>query len=185
MEVPEALFKRIATDQIVKLPESERCDTIMITVDRLTEIVHFSLTTEVLEIEGHANLYIRDIFQLHGVPEEILSDQSPAYASKLLRAIYQGIGIKPTMTTAYHPQTDGKTERMNAEIEQYLRAFCAYRQDDWASWLPIAEFALNARVSSATGRSPFELLYRYQLEFRVSENPMTNVPAANERLKLL
>ena len=185
LEVPEAPFKSIATDQIVKLPTSEGCDAITTTVDRFTGIVHFSPTTEALRAEEHAQLYIRDVFRLHGAPEKVLSDRGPAYASKLLQAIYKGIGIKPTLSTAYHPQTDGKTERMNAEIEQYLRAFCAYRQDDWVQWLPIAEFALNARISSATGKSPFELLYGYQPEFRVSENPMTNVPAADERLKLL
>ena len=73
-------------------------------------------TTESLDAKGHSQLYIRDIFRLHGAPETILSDRGPAYVSKLLQAIYKGIGIKPTLSTAYHPQTDGKTERMNAGI---------------------------------------------------------------------
>ena len=89
------------------------------------------------------------------------------------------------MSTAYHPQTDGKTERMNQEIEQFLRTFCAYRQDDWVRHLPLAEFALNSRVSEATGRSAFELMYGYKPEFNVSVNPMSQVPAATQRLQLL
>ena len=84
-----------------------------------------------------------------------------------------------------HPQTDGKTERLNQEIQQYLRAFCAYRQDDWADWLPIAEFALNSRVHSSTGKAPFELIYGYIPEFQVSLNPNPKVPAADEHLLLL
>ena len=74
---------------------------------------------------------------------------------------------------------------MNQEIEQYLRAFCSFRQDDWVHYLPIAEFALNSRVSSATGKSPFELTYGYQPEFHVSVKPSSLVPAAEERLKML
>ena len=89
------------------------------------------------------------------------------------------------MSTAYHPQTDGKTERRNQEIEQFLRAFCTYRQDDWAEWLPIAEFALNSHIHSSTGKAPFELIYGYIPEFQVSLNPTSEVPAAEERLRLL
>ena len=102
------------------------------------------------------------------------------FASKFLKAIYEALGVKPTMSTAYHPQTDGKTERVNQEIEQFLRAFCAYRQDNWADWLPIAEFALNSRVHSAMGKAPFELIYGYIPEFQVSLNPNPQIPAAEE-----
>lgn len=89
------------------------------------------------------------------------------------------------MSMAYHSQTDGKTEYMNQEIEQYLHTFCSYQQDNWIEWLTLAEFALNSRVHSSTGKAPFELIYGYIPEFRVSENLFSNVPTAEKRLKHL
>lgn len=125
------------------------------------------------------------MFKLHGTPEQIITDRGPQFVSKYLHQIYESIGIKPTMSTAYHPQTDGGTERWNQEIEQFLRIFCSYRQDDWYKLLPIAEFALNSRQHSATGKSPFFMNYGYNPEFHVSINLLNKVPKAEECLQSL
>lgn len=87
------------------------------------------------------------------------------------------------MSTALHPQTDGQTERWNQEVEQYLRAFTNYRQDDWVEHLPITKFTLNLREHSATGKALFYLVNGYIPEFNVLVNPMFTVPA--DRLKVL
>ncbi|THH12589.1 hypothetical protein EUX98_g9798, partial [Antrodiella citrinella] len=79
------------------------------------------------------------------------------FVSKFLHALYTLLGIQGNPSTAYHPQTDGQTERVNQEVEQYLRTFINHRQDDWAEWLPIAEFCYNDRVNKSTGHSPFFL----------------------------
>ncbi|SJK97334.1 uncharacterized protein ARMOST_00586 [Armillaria ostoyae] len=79
--------------------------------------------------------------------------------SKFMTELYQMLNIKQNASTAFHPQTDGQTERVNQEIEKYLRIFINFRQDDWADWLPLAEFAHNNRIHSATGKSPFMVLY--------------------------
>lgn len=147
--------------------------------------IHCIPTKKALDTDAHVQTYIREVFRHHGAPKQMISDRGSVFASKFLKAIYEAIGVKPTMSTAYHPQTDGKTERVNAEIEQYLRAFCAYRQDDWVRWLPIAEFALNSRVHSSTSKVPFELIYGYIPEFQVSAKPTTAIPAAAERLHQL
>lgn len=91
------------------------------------------------------------------------------------------------MSTTFHPQTDGQTERWNTEIEQYLylRAFIDYRQTDWVKHLPITEFALNNWAHSATGHSPFYLLYGYHPLLHCDTNPFTTVPVANDRLEEL
>lgn len=89
------------------------------------------------------------------------------------------LGIESGLSTAFHPQTDGQTKRLNQEIEAYLRVFCSHRRDDWTLWTPIAEFALNSREHSATGHSPFYLLYGYHPSFTVHPTP-TPVPAAND-----
>jgi len=85
------------------------------------------------------------------------------------------------MSTAYHPRTDGQTERINQEVEQYLRLFTSYRQNDWVDWLPIAEFTHNNSVT-VTGHGPFKVLYGYNPEFTISPNSVSNIPAADEQM---
>ena len=99
-------------------------------------------------------------------------------------AILKGIGVEGALSTAYHLQTDGQSERWNQEIEAYLRMFCSRRRDDWVKWLPIAEFAFNSHVHSSTGYSPFYLMYGYEPQFHVLAAP-TDVPAADERIAKL
>lgn len=91
------------------------------------------------------------------------------------------LGIESGLSTAFHPQTDGQTKQLNQEIEAYLRAFCSHRCNDWSSWIPIAEYALNSCEHSATGHSPFYLLYGYNPLFTVNPTP-TALPSANDRI---
>ena len=184
-EIPEGPWQVMTTDMIVGLPKSQGFDSILVVVDRFTKQAHFIPCHETLTAEGAAELYIRDIFRHHGVPAKVISDRGPQFASKYLQAIYKGLGIKPALSTAFHPQTDGQTERLNQEVEQYLRAFVNHRQDDWAKHLPIAEFALNNRVHSATGHSPFFMLTGYHPSAMARSGPMSTVPAAEKRLSLL
>jgi hypothetical protein len=88
---------------------------------------------------------------------EIFSDRGPQFASELAKELNKLLGVKTKLSTAYHPQTDGQTERTNQELEQYLRIFVNHRQDNWDDWLPMAEFAYNNRIHSATQHSPFYL----------------------------
>lgn len=184
-ETPEGPWQIVTSDLIVDLPISDGFDSILVTSDRFSKQVHLTPCNKTLTAGDAATLYIRDIFKHHGTPKKIITDRGPQFASKYLRSIYEGIGIKPSMSTAFHPQTDGQTERWNQEVEQYLRAFTNYRQDDWVEHLPLAEFALNSREHSATGKAPFYLVNGYIPEFNVSVNPMSTVPAANDRLKVL
>lgn len=179
LDPPGSPWESVSTDFIVKLPICEGFDSIMVVVDRHSGQVHCIPTREAMDAEEHVQEYIRDVFRHHGCPKQMISDRRSVFASKFLHAVYSAIGITPSMSIAYHPQTDGKTEHANQEIEQYLRAFCSYRQDDWVKWLPTAEFALNSRVHSSTGRAPFELIYGYIPEFQVSAKP-TGVPVADD-----
>src|SRR5258708_37886421 len=87
------------------------------------------------------------------------------------------------MSTAFHPQTDGETERVNQELEQYLRVFCNFQSDDWVDLIPFMEFAHNVRSHSATGKSPFQIWYGYQPEFIPPVNFATTIPAVEDRLR--
>lgn len=184
-EIPEGPWQVMTTNMIVSLPKSQGFDSILIVVDHFTKQAYFTPCHETLTAEGAAELYIRDVFHHHGAPTKVISDRGPQFASKYMHALYKGLGIEPAFSTAFHPQSDGKTDRVNQEIEQYLRAFANHRQDDWARHLPIAEFALNNRVHSATDKSPFFLLYGYHPTSIERSNPMPLMPAVDNRLTML
>jgi transposase InsO family protein len=135
--------------------------------------------TDGLTALGVANIYFHDIFPLHGIPKKIISDQGPQFASRIMRSILKRLGVDAGLTTAYHPQANGQTERKNQEIEQYLRMFIDTRQDDWTETIPMAEFVLNSHVSSTSGHTPFELLYGYTPDFTVPARRPLYMPAAD------
>ena len=181
-EIPERPGQIVTCDYIVGLPEIDGHNAIQLMADRHGKLVHLVPCSDEIDAGGAADVFIREYFRLHGLPRKIISDRGPQFAADLFRAILKGLGIESALSTAYHPQTDGQSERFNQEGEAYLRAFCSQRRDDWVKWLPIAEYALNARVHSSTGYSPFFLMYGYEPQFLVPANPDTPVPAANERL---
>ena len=105
-----------------------------------------------------------------------------------MKSLNQALGITTALSTAYHPQTDGQTERVNQDIEQYLRLFVNYQQDDWADWLSIAEFSYNNRMHTSTSHSPFYLNYGRQLRssFTIpAHNPVENADNFAKRMKEL
>jgi len=97
---------------------------------------------------------------LHGLPESIISDRGPQFAAGLMRELNRILGIASKLSTAFHPQTNGQMERVNQELEQYLRMFIDYRQEQWPEWLGTAEFAYNNKVHSSTRTTPFKANYR-------------------------
>ena len=97
------------------------------------------------------------------MPESVVSDRGPQFAAELTKELNRMLGIKTKLSTAFHPQTDGQTERMNQELEQYLWFFIKHRQKDWPEWLVAAEFAVNNKVHMATKVSPFMANYGKEL----------------------
>jgi transposase InsO family protein len=103
-----------------------------------------------------AETLMRHIFKLHGLPDKIISDRGGQFAANVIQEMYKKLGIEVALSSAYHPQTDGQTERVNQDLETYIRIFCSHRQDDWAKWLHMAEFAYNNKQHSTTKISPFQ-----------------------------
>jgi len=110
-----------------------------------------------ISLEGIAKIYRDDIWKLHGIPRKILSDRGPQFASKFMEEFTKALGTKRQLSMAYHLQTDGQTERINQEIETFLRHYMNYQQDDWTNWLAAAEFQYNDKKHAAMGKTPFEL----------------------------
>ena len=115
-------------------------DAIVVIIDRFTKMVQLKATTTNVSLKVIAKIYRDDIWKLHGIPRKILSDRGPQFASKFMKEFTKALGTKRQLLTAYHPQTDGQTERINQEIGTFLRYYVNYQQDDWTNWLAAAEF---------------------------------------------
>ena len=154
--IPDKVWTHILVDFVMKLPLAQGYDSILVVVDWFTKMVHFVPTTEKTMAEGLARLFRDNVWQLHGLPESIISDRGPQFVAGLMRELNEMLGIKTKLSTAFHPQTDRQTERMNQELEQYLQMFIDHHQEQWPEWLGMAEFVYNNKAHSSTKVLPFE-----------------------------
>jgi len=150
----------ISADFITKLPLAQGYDSILVVVDQLTKMAYFIPTTEKTLAKGLVRLFRDNVWKLHRLPESIISDRGPQFVAGLMRELNRMLGIESKLSMAFHLQTDGQTERVNQELEQYLRMFIDHRQEQWPKWLEIAEFAYNNKVHSSTQTTPFKANYR-------------------------
>jgi len=127
--IPEKPWTHISADFITKLPLAQEYDSILVVANRLTKMVHFISTTEKTSAEGLARLFRDNMWKLHSLPESIISDRGPQFTAGLMRELNEILEIKSKLLTAFHPQTDRQTERVNQELEQYLRMFIDHRQE--------------------------------------------------------
>ena len=126
-EVPEKPWTHLMVDFITKLPVVAGKDAILVVCDRLSKMTYFVATTEETSAEGLARLFRNNMWKLHGLPESVVSDRGPQFAAELTKELNRMLGIETRLSTAFHPQTDGQTEWMNQELEQYLRFFVNHR----------------------------------------------------------
>jgi transposase InsO family protein len=155
LPVPEHLWQDISMDFVTGLPISDGHDVIWVVIDQLTKMRHLVPCSTTVDAKELANLFIMNIFHLHGLPNSIISDRGPQFASRFWKYLCNSLHIEPCLSTTFHPETDGQTECINLVMEQYLRAYVNYQQDNWAQYLPLAKFAANNYVSKTTGLSPF------------------------------
>jgi hypothetical protein len=147
-------------DFIAGLPKTPRGhDSITVFVDRLTKMVHLVPGKTTDDAPMVAQQFLNAIFRLHGLPDEIISDRGAVFTSHFWKSFTGLLDTRLATSTAFHPQTDGQTERMNRTIEQMLRFIVDYRQTNWDTLLPIVEFAMNNHRSATTTYSPFFLNY--------------------------
>src|SRR5262249_40919504 len=127
-----------------------------------------------------ADQFIEKIISLHGIPKSIVSDSDSKFTGSFWQCLLMKLKIKPLMSLAFHPETDGQTERTNHTLEQFLRMYIDYRQSNWDEVLPFAEFAINNHMSVSTGKSPFFLNYGYHPSMtEYSAKEVTNMLAEN------
>ena len=143
-------------DFITGLPCTQRgFDSIWVIVDRLTKVAHFLPVKTTYTGARLAELYMERIVCLHGVPKRIVSDRGTQFTSHFWQKLHESMDTKLHFSSAYHPQTDGQTERLNQILEQYLRCYVNDNQDNWVALLPVAQIAYNQSPTTTTGTSPF------------------------------
>ena len=152
-------------DFVTGLPWSDGHDAIWVVVDRLTNMRHLVPCRSDTAAPDLADLFLVHVFKHHGLPNTIVSDRGPQFAFDFWGQLCKRLKIDRRLSTASHPQSDGQTEIVNAAMEQYLRCYVDYLQDDWKQWLPLAEFAANNQVSDTTRVSPFFGNYRFNPTF--------------------
>ena len=168
LNLAEGAWESVSMDFIVKLPTSKEpgtgqvCDSILVIVDRLTKYAYFIPTRESIQAQDMAYLVLRTLLANHQVPREIISDRGTLFTSTFWQTLLAKLGAKSKLSTSFHPQTDGQTERTNQTLEQYLRIFSNHPQDNWVELLPMAQFAYNSSKSSTTRRTPFYANYGYE-----------------------
>src|ERR687887_818215 len=155
--IPNRRWHTVSVDFIVDLPQSNGYDSVMVVVDLLSKRSHFIPMNTTISAVGPARLFRDHVWKLHGLPRRIISDRGTQFTAEFTQELYRLLGIEPAMTTAYHPQADGQTERVNQELEQYIRLFVSERQNDWVELLSMAEFQYTNNVHASTHQTPFVL----------------------------
>ncbi|GJP42069.1 hypothetical protein CLOM_g1661 [Closterium sp. NIES-68] len=160
LPVPEQPWQVVSLDFITGLPPtSSGHDAILVVIDKFSKMGHFIPTHTTARTEETAQLFVRHIISQHGIPTTLISDRDPKFTSKFWKELMSLLGTKLAMSSAYHPQTDGQTERLNQIVEQLLRAACRDDISKWDLHLPVLEFAYNNATHAATGQTPFFLCY--------------------------
>ncbi|GJP33107.1 hypothetical protein CLOM_g17676, partial [Closterium sp. NIES-68] len=159
LDPPERPWQHITMDYVTGLPAGPSGnDAILVVVDRLTKMAHFIACQQTITAEQTAQLFIANVIRLHGLPSAIISDRDPKFTSNFCCHLWDQFGTKLQFSSAYHPQTDGQTERVNQTMEQLIRTTCT-DPSTWEKSLPLLEFAFNNATSATTNQSPFFLNY--------------------------
>jgi len=167
-ETPSRPWEIVTMDWIVKLPLSKEpgtgkeYDSIWVVMCKQTKYVHFVPFLETASAEHLAYWFLRVVVANYGMPAGIMSDRDRLITSKFWQSFTKQLGTKSKLSTAYHPETDGQTERTIQTLKQYLRFYLNYRQDNWVELLPMAQFAINSAENETTGMTPFYAMYGFQ-----------------------
>jgi len=159
LSIPEWKWEDISMDFIVGLPRTQKgYDSIWVIVDRLTKAAHFLPVKTTYLTKQYAELYMNRILSLHGVPKTIISDRGTQFIARFWEQLHASLGTHLIRSSAYHPQTDGQTERINQILEDMLRACVLAYSQKWDQCLPLAEFSYNNIYQDSIKMAPFKAL---------------------------
>lgn len=183
LPIPHRPWSHIAVDFVTGLPPSEGNTAILTIVDRFSKSVHFVPLPKLPSAFETANLLVQHVFKLHGIPQDIVSDRGPQFTSQVWKAFCQALGATVSLTSGYHPQSNGQTERANQDLEAALRCVSAKHPASWSNHLPWVEYSHNTLVSTATGMSPFMAANGYQPPLFPTQENAVAVPSIQGHLR--
>lgn len=161
VQVPSSAWQTISMDFVEGFPTSQSSNCSLVVVDKFTKYGHVIPLKHPFTALSVAKLFMARIYKLHGLPNAIISDRGRIFLSHLWQELFHLVGVQLCMSSAYHPQSDGQTERVNQCMETFLRCFVHACPSQWSHWISLAEYWYNTSLHSALGRSPFEPLYGY------------------------
>jgi hypothetical protein len=159
LPVPSSSWEIISMDFIEGLPVSNSANAILVVVDKFSKFAHFIALKHPFTAQSVAQLFLDNVFRLHGLPKSIISDRDKIFTSTFWKTLFKATGTTLCLSSSYHPQTDGQTERVNQCLETFLRCFVHSCPTQWRKWLTLAEYWYNTSFHSSLGQSPFEVLY--------------------------
>jgi hypothetical protein len=159
MPIPAKPWKSIGMDFSGPYPEVQGYDYILVVICRMTNMVHLIPTQTDATARDIAELYVKEVVRLHGLPESIVSDRDAKFTSIFWTELSKMLGQRLLMSSSYHPQTDGSSERAIQTMSQAMRMLVNDYQSNWPDQLPLVEFAMNSAINESTGYAPFELNY--------------------------
>ena len=158
---PRRPWSHISLDFITGLPLSDGNTTILTVVDRFSKSVHFIPLPKLPSVKDTARLMVQHVFKIHGLPVEVVSDRGPQFTSSFWKAFCNLIGASVCLSSGFHPQSNGQTERANQQVETVPRCVAYQNPTSWSQQLPWVEYAINSHITSSTGRSPCECSLGY------------------------
>jgi hypothetical protein len=172
-------------DFITGLPSSNKQnDAIMVVVEKLRKSAHFIPVKSICKAIDITQVFMKEIFRLHGMSKEIMPDRDTKFTSNFWKSLMVGLETKLLFSTAYHPQTDGQTKRVNQILEDMLRMHVMHQPKKWEDYLPLVEFAHNNGYQESLKMSPFEVLYGRPCNTLVSwSNPVNRISFGPDMLK--
>ncbi|MCO5579453.1 hypothetical protein L7F22_033308 [Adiantum nelumboides] len=160
LPVPKERWESISMDFITTLPRTSKGNAqILVIVDRFSKMAHFIPCKKAASAPDIASLFVQHIFRIHGLPRSIISDRDPKFTGHFWTSLFKSLGTNLLFSSAYHPQTDGQTKRVNQILEEMLRHYIQNRLASWEEYLPLVEFAYNNAPHSVTGMTPFQAAY--------------------------
>ncbi|KAL0169271.1 hypothetical protein M9458_033867, partial [Cirrhinus mrigala] len=179
LPIPTRPWSHIGIDFVTDLPSSNNYTCILVIVDRFSKSCKFIPLSCLPTAMETAEALLHSIFRYYGLPEDIVSDRGPQFISRVWHAFFRNLQISVSLSSGYHPQTNGQTERKIQELGRYLRAYCSSNQHDWSRYLPWAEYAQNSLRQSTTGLTPFQCVLGYQPALFPWSGEPSNVPAVD------
>ncbi|KAL0173222.1 hypothetical protein M9458_033533, partial [Cirrhinus mrigala] len=183
LPIPQRPWSHLSIDFVTDLPPSHEFTTILVIIDR------FSKSCRLIPLKGlptameTALALFNHVFRVYGLPEDIVSDRGTQFTSQVWKAFCKQLDINVSLTSGYHPQSNGQVERLNQEIGRYLRTYCNREQHRWSEFLPWAEYAQNSLTHSSTGLTPFQCVLGFQPPMFPWSGEPSSVPAVDDWIK--